>query len=103
MRSLREASLYSLLLAMTLAEAIATSRIQRVTGFTGDRAVFVTTRRFVPPTILSRMSGRSAGGRCRCRVKCALAHHGMLFLDELPEFKHHVLEVLRQPFEESLI
>jgi hypothetical protein len=45
----------------------------------------------------------SAAGLVPLPGEVPLAHHGMGFLDELPEFRRHVLEVLRQPLEESLI
>jgi magnesium chelatase family protein len=91
----------TLLPAMTLAEAIATTRIHRVAGLTGDRTVLVTThpRRAPHPTISD--VGLIGGGRIPMPGELSPAHHGILFLDELPEFRRHVLEVLRQPFEDG--
>jgi magnesium chelatase family protein len=88
---------------MTLAEAIDTTRIHRVAGRTGARTAWVTTRpcRAPHPTISD--AGLIGGGHVPMPGKVSLAHHGVLFLDELPEFHRQVLEVLRQPLEESLL
>jgi magnesium chelatase family protein len=88
--------------AMTLAEAMETTRIHRVAGLTGDRTALVTTRPCRAPHQTISDAGLIGGGHVPMPGEVSLAHHGVLFLDELPEFRRHVLEVLRQPFEESL-
>ena len=95
--------LTTILPAMTLAEAIETTRIHRVAGLTGDRTALVTTRPFRAPHHTISDAGLIGGGHVPMPGEVSLAHHGVLFLDELPEFRRHVLEVLRQPLEEGLI
>jgi hypothetical protein len=87
---------------MTLAEAIETTRIHRVAGLTGARTALVTTRpcRAPHPTISD--AGLIGGGHVPMPGEVSLAHNGVLFLDELPACPRHVLEVLRQPLEESV-
>jgi len=63
----------------------------------------VTTRPFRAPHHTISDVGLIAGGHVPQPGDVSLALHGVLFLDELPEFRRHVLEVLRQPLEESLI
>jgi magnesium chelatase family protein len=94
--------LTTILPAMTLAEAIETTRICGVPGLTGDRTV-VTTRpsRTLRHTISD--AGLIGGGHVPMPGDVSLAHHGVRFLDEWPEFRRRVLEVLPQPLEESLI
>jgi len=87
---------------MSLAEALETTRIHRVAGLTGGRTAFVTTRPFRAPHHTISDVGLIGGGQLPMPGEVSLAHHGILFLDELPEFKRHVLEVLRQPLEKSL-
>jgi magnesium chelatase family protein len=96
--------LATILPAMSLADALETTRIQSVAGLTGGRASFVTTRPFRAPhhQTISDV-GVIGGGLVPMPGEVSLAHHGILFLDELPEFKRHVLEVLRQPLEKGLL
>ena len=95
--------LTTILPAMTLAEAIETTRIHRVAGLTGDRTVLVTTRPFRAPHHTISDAGMIGGGHVPMPGKVSLAHNGALLLDELPECRRHVLEVLRQPLEEGVV
>jgi magnesium chelatase family protein len=89
--------------AMTLAEAIETTRIHRVAGLTGDRTALVTTRPCRAPHHTSSDAGRIGGGHVPMPGEVSLAHNGVLFLDELPGGRRHVLEVLRQPLEDGIV
>src|SRR5919204_1776770 len=95
--------LATILPAMSLAEAIETTRIHRLAGLTGDRTALVTTRPCRAPHHTVADVGLIGGGPVPMPGEVSLAHHGILFLDELPEFRRHVLEVLQQPLEKSLI
>jgi magnesium chelatase family protein len=88
---------------MTLAEAIETTRIHRVAGRTGDRTAWVTTRPCRAPHQTISDAGLIGGGHVPMPGEVSLAHNGVLFLDEWPECRRHVQEVLRQSLQESLI
>ena len=92
----------TILPAMPLAEAIETTRIHSVAGLTGRRTAVVTTRSCRAPHQTLSDVGLIGGGQVPRPGEVSLAHHGVLFLDELPECKRHGLEVLRQPLEESV-
>ena len=87
---------------MTLAEALETTCIHRAAGLTGDRTAWVTTHPCRAPHHTISDAGLIGGGHVPMPGKVSLAHHGVLFLDELPEFHRQVLEVLRQPLEDSV-
>jgi hypothetical protein len=99
---MRGLCLTTILPEMTLAEAIDTTRIHRVAGLTGRRTAVVTTRPCRAPHQTIADVGLIGGGQVPMPGEVSLAHHGVLFLDELPEFRRHVLEVLRQPLEEGV-
>jgi magnesium chelatase family protein len=79
--------LTTILPAMTLAEAIETTRIHRVAGRTGDRTALVTTRPCRAPHQTLSDAGLIGGGHVPMPGEVSLAHNGVRFLDELPEFR----------------
>jgi magnesium chelatase family protein len=86
-----------------LPETLDTTRIHSVAGLTGDRTALVTTRPCcAPPHPISNV-GLIGRGHVPMPGEVSLAHNGVLFLYELPEFRRHVLEVLRQPLEAGVI
>jgi magnesium chelatase family protein len=89
--------------ALRLAEALETTRIHNVAGRTGARTAVVTTRPFRAPHHTISDVGLIGGGQVPLPGEVSLAHHGVRFLDEMPEFHRHVLEVLRQPLEDGVI
>jgi magnesium chelatase family protein len=94
--------LTTILPAMSLPEALDTTRIHRVAGRTGDRTTLVTTRPFRASHHTIATVGLSGGGQVPMPGEVSLAHHGVLFLDGLTEFRRYVLKVLRQPIEERV-
>jgi magnesium chelatase family protein len=88
--------------AMTLAEAVVTTRFHDIAGRTGARTVLVTTRPCRAPHHTLSDPGLIGGGHVPMTGEVSLAHNGVLFLDAWPECRRHVLEVLRQPLEDGL-
>jgi magnesium chelatase family protein len=94
---------HTILSDLPLPEAIETTRLHRGADLTGGRAALVTTRPFRAPHHTISDVGRIGGGQIPMPGEVSLAHNGVLFLDELPEFRRHVLEVLRQPLEDGVL
>jgi magnesium chelatase family protein len=87
---------------MTVVEVLETTRIHSVAGLTGDRTALVTISPCRAPHHTISDVGLIGGGNVPMPGDVSLAHHGMLLRNERPEFRRHVLEVLRQPLEEGL-
>lgn len=89
---------------LTMEEALETTRIHSVAGRTGKRDTgLITTRPFRSPHHTISDVALVGGGTNPQPGEISLAHNGVLFLDELPEFRRSVLEVMRQPIEERVV
>lgn len=86
---------------MTEEDAIETTKIHSVAGFLDSKRSFLTTRPFRAPHHTISDAGLLGGGANPGPGEVSLAHHGVLFLDELPEFRRQTLEVMRQPLEDG--
>ena len=88
---------------LTLEEALETTKVYSCTGLLPDRQPLMVTRPFRSPHHTISDAGLIGGGQLPKPGEVSLAHNGVLFLDELPEFKKNVLEVMRQPMEDGVV
>lgn len=88
---------------LTLGEALETTKIHSIVGLLSPGQALVTHRPHRAPHHTVSDAGLLGGNINPTPGEISIAHHGVLFLDELPEFKRHVLETLRQPLEEGRV
>ncbi len=88
---------------LTLDEALETTKIHSIVGLLVPGQALVTQRPFRTPHHTASDAGLLGGNINPTPGEISLAHHGILFLDELPEFKRSVLETMRQPLEEGRV
>ena len=93
----------SIMPPMTLAEALETTKIHSVAGKLGMHIGLLTSRPFRAPHHLASQVSLIGGGSSPQPGEISLAHNGILFLDELPEFGRNLLETLRQPMENKSV
>lgn len=93
----------SILPAMSNQEALEVTKIYSIAGLLKQNAGLISNRPFRHPHHTISAAGMIGGGRIPKPGEVTLSHHGVLFLDELPEFTKSTLEVLRQPLEDGTV
>ena len=102
-KSMLAKRLFTILPPLTLEEALETTKIHSIVGLLQPGQALVTRRPFRAPHHTASDAGLLGGNINPTPGEISLAHHGVLFLDELPEFKRSVLETMRQPLEEGRV